>query len=36
MRRSDSFVIAAVALYSTGHWIGGSVALLIALVFAEQ
>lgn len=32
----DAFLITSIALYSTGHWIGGTVALVIALIQAGE
>jgi hypothetical protein len=32
MSSSDAYGIAAIFLYSTGHWIGGTVALALAVI----
>ena len=31
---ADGFAITAIVLYSTGHWVGATVALLICLLAA--
>jgi hypothetical protein len=28
----DTYLLAAICLYSTGHWVGGSVCLFISLI----
>lgn len=34
INRLDAYTIAAIALYSTGHWIGGSISLILMLAMA--
>lgn len=32
----EAYVIAAICLYSTGHWIGGTVAVIIAFLIIRK